>query len=73
MAISTSVLDDSLEGLQAHIDQIDPETKAFGQSLRGLPDDEIDWRIAQWIIREYPEEAERFDLKERFPAEAFPQ
>ena len=73
MEINTSVLDDSLETVQSRLDQVDPEIKAFGQSLRGLPDDEIDRRIAQWMIREYPEEAERFDLKERFPAEAFPK
>ncbi len=41
--------------------EMDPELKAFAQSLRGLPEEERVQRIQEWLDARYPEDAPHGD------------
>lgn len=43
------VIDNSLEAFKKFIESIDPETKEFAKSLKGLSEEEQDRRIDEWL------------------------
>ncbi len=43
------VIDRSVEEFQRIIDETPPEIKDFAQSLKGLPKEERDRRIKEWV------------------------